>query len=83
MPEILPENVDSVKVYQMVKHQFVTVGMGEPCDINFLALIGAMNELGLEGDERELCRTNVLRVCHELLAEDREKREIDRKTKEH
>ena len=65
MPRLLPENEEALEVYQMVRGQWVTAGMGEVIDIDFKAVDIALDVLGVE-DRRE-CFKKVVAVARHII----------------
>ena len=80
LPPLMEENRDAVKVYLLCRRQMIFAGLGEPVDINHMAVHEAMRLYRVR--DRRDCFERVLAVnAHmmELAAEERET-EADGKT---
>ena len=75
LPPLMEENLDAVKVYLLCRKQLVFAGMGEPVDINHLAVHEAMRLYRVR--DRQDCFERVLAVSShmlEKLAEERDQK---------
>jgi hypothetical protein len=66
MPDMLPENEEAFKVWQLVNGQVVTAGMGEVIDISFPAVEIAMEALDVE--DRKECFLKVVEISRTVIA---------------
>jgi hypothetical protein len=71
MPNILPENEEAFRVWQLVNGQVVTAGMGEVIDISFPAVEAAMEALDVE--DRKECFLKVIEISRTVIAEQKRK----------
>lgn len=63
----MPENREAGEIYFIVRNQFVTAEMGQPIDINVLAVFKAMDEYPHNIENRWECFMKIRRAFFKFL----------------
>ena len=75
IPPLMPENVDAINVYLLVRNQVITVGMGEVVDLHFPSVKIMMDMLEVKNQRQ--CFDKVLYIFHDWLKDYKIKRQFE------
>ena len=64
--ELMPENAEAIGIFQIVRRQLLVSGMGQPIDINHIAIHEAMRLYDVE--DKKTCFNKVIKLGSWLIA---------------
>lgn len=78
MPPLSPQNEETIEVYQYVKDQVITAGMGQPIAVNLMAVEFVMRMLGIPPERQRRVMERTLTVWHHIMSIQRAEQEAKR-----
>ena len=78
LPELFPENIVPYKLYSQLQGQYI-MGFSGAVDINFESVFKIMDLYEIDKKDRKNVFEKIVTVARQMLAESREKRELEKK----
>jgi len=75
----MPENKEAMEIYSTVSNQMIVSGMGDPIDINIVAIKTVMDLYGV--DNQPECFKKVVMIARHIIKGHQEKSKTDGKVK--